>query len=244
MKFGTRHQRPLAEHLRHAGLLLALVLAGCSSAAQTLSTRFLTSQLNEAFIPLHAIGGIGIRYAAAVAIAPNVAVTNDHNANLVAENLVLAHSRDYDLLFFRTDRAPVPTAHPSVGQQVIAYGQYGRRRRREAPGIIRDVETYIQPPGCPECSMQKTMVYDAEGGCGFSGGPVVDAMSGEVLGITAFLENGAAQNGGRRMYAYDIDLVLAEMHKLLDHPEHDGNPKPQSGNQRSETGEQSRACRE
>jgi len=171
--------------------------------------------LSDGYIALYGLGGIGVRYAAAVAIAPNVAVTNAHNANIVAEDLILGRSRDYDLLFFRTDRRAVPVAHPKVGQRVIAYGQYGKKRRKEAAGVIRDVEMYL-PSRCPECSRQRTIAYDAEAGRGFSGGPVVDAVSGEVLGITAFFDDGAGDNGGRRMYAYDIDLVIEEMHRLLD----------------------------
>ena len=195
--------------------LLLVGLAACTSAEATLSTSFLTPQLKDAYIPLYGIGGYGARYAAAVSIAPNIAVTNDHNANLVAEDAVLGRSRDYDLLFFRTDRPAVPLARPSIGQNVIAYGQYGMKRRKEAAGVIRDIEIYL-PSRCSDCRRQKTIAYDAEAGQGFSGGPVVDAVSGEVLGITAYLENGAAENGGRRMYAYDIDLVLEEMHRLLD----------------------------
>ena len=199
--------------------------------------------MSDGYIPLYGIGGIGVRYAAAVVIAPNVAVTNDHNANLVSQELVLARSRDYDLMFFRTDRPAVPIANPSVGEKVIAYGQYGMRQRREAAGVIRDIETYL-PSRCADCRVQKTIVYDAEAGYGFSGGPVVDAMSGQVLGITAFLENGKAENGGRRMYAYDIDLVIAEMHRLLDSAKRDGNPKPETGSLNSETGDRMSTCHE
>jgi S1-C subfamily serine protease len=176
----------------------------------TQSTRFLTPQLSDAYIPLYGIGGIGVRYAAAVAIAPNIAVTNDHNANIVAENLVLGRSRDYDLLFFRTDRRAVPIAHPKVGERVIAYGQYGKKRRREAAGVIRDIEMFL-PSRCPDCPAQKTIAYDAEAGRGFSGGPVVDAASGEVLRITASSTKERRERWAR-MRAHDMDLVIAEMH--------------------------------
>lgn len=196
-------------------LLAVLAIAtACASPAGTTSTRFLTPQLRDAYIPLYGPGTFGVRFAAAVAIAPNVAVTNDHNANLVSEDLVLGRSRDYDLLFFRTDRRAMSFAHARVGQKVIAYGQSGMRGRREATGIVRNLETYL-PSRCPQCREQKAMIYDAEAGKGFSGGPVVDATSGAVVGITAFLEDGAAENGGRRMYAYDMDLVIAEMRRLL-----------------------------
>ena len=64
----------------------------------------------DAYIPLSE-GRILIlnHWAAGFAIAPNVGVTNDHNLGLIPPERVLARSRDYDLLFFRTDLS-TPTA--------------------------------------------------------------------------------------------------------------------------------------
>jgi S1-C subfamily serine protease len=58
-------------------------------------------------------------------------------------------------------------------------------------------------------------VYDANAGEGFSGGPVVDAATGAVIGITFGFKDDKSAQGGRRMYAYDIALVLEEMRRLI-----------------------------
>jgi Trypsin-like peptidase domain len=197
-----------------AGLVLIIpVLAGCS--AGVASRGFIEARLMDAYIPLSVrtwlLSG---RWAAGVAVAPNIAVTNAHNENLIPPQMVLARSRDYDLLFFRTDMAPAPVARPQVGEDVIAYGQGSIDELREAKGAIRGLDEYVAPR-CAECRAQRAIVFDAEAGGGFSGGPVVDAKSGAVLGITFGYLDGKANNGGRRMYAYDIDLVLGEMRRLL-----------------------------
>ena len=57
---------------------------GCASSAER-SIAFVTPELNDAYIPLYMGTVIGSsRFAAAVVVAPNVAVTNDHNLNLLS----------------------------------------------------------------------------------------------------------------------------------------------------------------
>jgi hypothetical protein len=171
----------------------------------------------DAYIPLsvrHIL--IFNHWAAGFAIAPNVGVTNDHNLNLIPPDRVLARSRDYDLLFFRTDLSmPAATAAAQPGEEVIAYGQGRDNELREAKGAVSGLDQSIAPR-CPGCPMQRALVFDAEAGGGFSGGPVVDAESGAVLGITFGYLDGKGEGGGRRMYAYDMALVIEEMHRLLD----------------------------
>ncbi len=192
------------------------VLAACTTTEN--SSGSISARLRDSYIPLYKSSFLTNHYAGALVVAPYVAVTNDHNANLIPENIILAHSREYDLLFFRTDHQMVPPIGSLyVGQDVIAYGQNGRTHLNEAKGVVRSLDTYL-PERCPECRVQRAMAYDAEGGEGFSGGPVVDAASGALLGITFGFENGKAEGGGRRMYAYDMDLVMSEMYRLLDNP--------------------------
>jgi S1-C subfamily serine protease len=195
-------------------ILGAALAAGCSQAMR--SIQFVTPELNDAYIPLYTGTIIGSsRFAAAVVVAPNVAVTNDHNLNLLSEETVLARSPAYDLLFFRTERTRVPMiARPRVGQAVIAYGQDGRTRRREAAGIVRQLDARARAlcAGCPE---RPTITYDAEAGEGFSGGPLVDAVTGAVVGITVGYLDGAAEGGGRRMYAMEMEFVMSEMRRLM-----------------------------
>ena len=82
--------------------LAAVLLGGCVSTGVR-SIAFITPELSDSYIPLYMGTRIGSsRFAAAVVIAPNVAVTNDHNLNLLSPDMVIARSPAYDLLFFRT----------------------------------------------------------------------------------------------------------------------------------------------
>ena len=175
-------------------VLAAALFAGCSTAMR--SIEFVTPELSDAYIPLYMGTRLGSsRFAAAVVVAPNVAVTNDHNLNLLSEDIVLARSPAYDLLFFRTERTRVPLiASPKVGQTVIAYGQDGKSRRREAKGVVRQLDARAVAL-CAECPERPAITYDAEAGEGFSGGPVVELSSGAVVAITVGYLDGAAENG-------------------------------------------------
>ena len=205
--------------LRRCGLagvlLLASVVLGCSAGRP--SAGFINARLMDAYIPLserHIL--LSNHWAAGFAIAPNIGVTNDHNLNLIPPDRVLARSRDYDLLFFRTElstAAVTDAARP--GEEVIAYGQGRGDQLREAKGAVFGLDQTVAPR-CPDCPTQHALVFDAEAGGGFSGGPVVDARSGAVLGVTFGYLDGKGKDGGRRMYAYDMALVIEEMHRLLD----------------------------
>ena len=198
-----------------AGLLLLVpMLVGCS--AGRASSGFINTRLMDAYIPLSEDVLIFNHWAAGFAVAPNVGVTSDHNLNLIPPERVLARSRDYDLLFFRTDLSmPATTAVARPGEEVIAYGQGRGDELREAKGAVFGLDQSVAPR-CPGCRIQRVMVFDAEAGGGFSGGPVVDAESGAVLGVTFGYLDGKGEGGGRRMYAYDMALVIEEMHRLLD----------------------------
>jgi hypothetical protein len=199
-----------------AALALAATLIGGCGSAGVRSAAFIRPELSESFIPLYMRTRFGSsRFAAAVVLAPHVAVTNDHNYNLLSPDTVLARSPAFDLLFFRTEKTKAAAiTSPKVGQTVIAYGQNGQVQRREAKGIVRqlDARAFAVCEGCPE---RPTITYDAEAGEGFSGGPVVDVATGGVVGITVGYLDGAAEDGGRRMYAMDIDFVIAEMRRLV-----------------------------
>jgi hypothetical protein len=200
-----------------ASALLVLAIAGCSLPGKP-SSAFVNAEVEQAYIPLYRLDLRRSQQAAAVMIAPNLAVTNDHNYWLIPKDQIVARSRDFDLLFFRTERASAPeVARPHVGEKVIAYGQhgpFGLTDRREAEGIIREIDARL-PPECAQCVPQVAIGYDADAGTGFSGGPVVDAASGALVGVTVAFAKGKGEEGGTRMYAYDVALVIAEMHRLL-----------------------------
>jgi hypothetical protein len=194
--------------------LICLGVSGCS--AGRASQGFVNTRLVSAYIPLFQrrmlIYG---RWGAAVALTSDIAVTDDHNLNFIPADRVVARSRDYDLLFFRTDaHLPPEFGNASVGEQIIAYGQGSRRDLREAKGVVSALDEFVAPR-CSGCPDQRAMTYDADAGEGFSGGPVVDAATGAVIGITFGYKDQTGAKGGRRMYAYDIGLVLGEMRRLI-----------------------------
>jgi hypothetical protein len=154
-------------------------------------------------------------WGAAVALTPNVAVTNDHNFYLIPADRLIARSRDYDLLFFRTEsHEPPEFGNADIGEQVVAYGEGSGIDVREAAGAVSALNEFVAPR-CEGCRDQRAVVYDANAGEGFSGGPVVDAATGAVIGITFGFKDDKSAQGGRRMYAYDIALVLEEMRRLI-----------------------------
>ena len=194
----------------------AFMLAACASSGMP-SPGFVNQRIEAAYLPLRSTGIFSIdRDAAGVVVAPNIAVTNAHNENLLPADAVLARS-DYDLLFFRTDNdVAAPLSEPRAGVRVIAYGQGAGGVLREAKGRIHVLNDPV-PPRCEpaRCRVQPAFSYDAAAGPGFSGGPVVDAETGAVVGITfAFCPPDAAC-GRERMFAFPISVVAAEMRRLL-----------------------------
>jgi S1-C subfamily serine protease len=142
-------------------------------------------------------------------IGNGLAVTNAHNANLVDNDSVIASSVDYDLLFFRSAAgAPLATARPWTAEEVIAYGQGTDGSLRMARGRVTALDAPVLPL-CPTCATQHAFTFEADAGPGFSGGPVVDATDGRLLGIVFGFQD--EKGGGRLMYAYDMDRVMKEL---------------------------------
>ena len=194
---------------------LCLCLTDCSAGRP--SQGFVNARVMDAYIPLFQRSRLVFgRWGAAVALTPNVAVTNDHNFYLIPADRLIARSRDYDLLFFRTEsHEPPEFGNADIGEQVVAYGEGSRRDLREAAGAVSALNEFVAPR-CDACRDQRAIVYDADAGEGFSGGPVVDAATGAVIGITfGFKDDKNAKGASRRMYAYDIALVLDEMRRLI-----------------------------
>jgi S1-C subfamily serine protease len=101
-----------------------------------------------------------------------------------------------------------------LGAEVIAYGQGGANNLREAKGVIRALQAPVAPR-CADCNWQYAIAFDAPAGPGFSGGPLVDLRSGNVVGVVFGYRDGDLGATGRRMFAYDIALVLSEMQRLV-----------------------------
>ena len=196
------------------GLAPVLALSGCTSFESwgQPARGFISPAVARAFLPLDGpaywvLEGRG----AGMVIAPGIAVTNAHNANLVDKADVIGMSSDYDLLFFRTSKQiPPPQALPWVGEQVIAYGEGVDGALRMARGVVRWTDAPVVPR-CRGCGVQHAFAFEADAGPGFSGGPVVDARSGLLIGIVFGFRDDAPETHGRLMYAYDMRLVRAEL---------------------------------
>ena len=186
---------------------LLLPVAGCAASSGQPATFIAEPEIAAAYLPLHARVHLGIDTAdgAAMVIAPGIAVTNAHNANLLEPKNVIGVRQDYDLLFFRTSKAAAPqTAAPAVGESVTAYGQGADKELRIARGVVKEIKQ------CAGCTAPAYFVFAGNAGPGFSGGPVLD-RSGKLVGITFGYKD---QGRERLMYAYDMARVRAEFSAL------------------------------
>jgi len=188
-------------------IFVLFAVCGCTGSSGTPATAIAQPEIAAAYLPLHGRVHLGLDSAdgAAVVIAPNIAVTNAHNANLLEPKSVIGTRQDYDLLFFRTSRtASPPTAAPMTGQSVTAYGQGMNRELRVAHGVVREIKD------CPGCTAPAYFVFAGNAGPGFSGGPVLDG-AGRLVGITFGYKDEGRQ---RLIYAYDMSRVQAELSAL------------------------------
>lgn len=213
MKFRSDFRKKIC--FAFASLALAASVAGCASpTVGEASTGFVTQDVASAYIPLRAQTGLFNQgFGAAVAVEPGIAVTNAHNSPLIAgSGDVIGKSPNYDLMFFHTagDQTTPSIGRPHPGESVIAYGQGHQATLRMAIGTVQDVNA-IAPAICEHCKQQHVFNFVADAGEGFSGGPVVDAATGKVLGIVFGY---ADEDGKRFMYAYDMDRVTAELSAL------------------------------
>lgn len=193
-------------------LILAFAAGGCATSAGEPAKGFLTPAIARAYLPLEGTAYLVLEaHGAAVVIAPGIAATDAHNANLVDSGWVIGVSTDYDLLFFRTERQDAPPqGEPQAGESVIAYGQGTGGELRMAGGTVRWTDAPVLPR-CAGCGMQHAFAFEAGAGKGFSGGPVVDARDGRLVGIVFGFKDDAGQSHARLMYAYGMRRVFAEL---------------------------------
>lgn len=196
--------------MRRAALALALALCGCATSFGEPATGFIDAQIARAYIPLqHSLVPFGHESGASVIVANGIAVTNAHNYEMIDPKRYIARVPGYDLIFYRADGAPPPISAPSIGEQVRAYGQGVDDELRTATGTILSLGAAVPPTeDCKNCEVQHAFIYDAPAGPGFSGGPVVDAKTGALVGITFAYED---EGNKRIMFAYDVNLVLAKL---------------------------------
>lgn len=206
-------------------IALTLALAGCVTLNGDTSNGFVNDDIARAFIRID-----GARLliepvtASAFVVAPGIAVTNAHVVPYLGTRSVIGVSRDYDLAFFRVDARVAPSwGSPSVGEEVVTYGYQRdsvlKASMRSAHGVIGQLAAPVVAL-CGACPVQQAITFESNGGRGFSGGPVVDAASGRVVGVTFGYDDAT---GHRLMYAYPIDLVRSELTRILGHAPSGGN---------------------
>jgi S1-C subfamily serine protease len=192
-----------------------LALAGCTGVSGVPATGFINKDVERAYIPLSATRYVFFEGdAAAVSIGDGIAVTNAHTSNLLDEKSIIGRSIDYDLLYFHSDKAVagMVAQPPSVGEHVVAYGE-GDGALRKAEGVIKLLDAPVKPE-CVKCAVQSAFTFEGNAGPGFSGGPVLDAENGRLVGIVFGYVDGPG--GIRTIYAYPMTRVKAELRKVVD----------------------------
>ena len=179
------------------------MLAGCAHSSGAPAAGIVQPDIAAAYLPLYGRVHLGLDsvIGAAVVIAPGIAVTNDHNDNMVDPKKVLGYGSLSDLMFFRTTRTAAPqTGAPVMGEAVTAYGQGAKRELRVAHGAICNIAGQAGGDS-------PYFIFAGNAGPGFSGGPVLDG-AGRLVGITfGYVDQ---PENRRLIFAYDMKRVMAE----------------------------------
>lgn len=204
------------EWARRIGLVvLLLALSGCVTKSGVPLNGALAPDVAYAYIPLKRLATLlPENDAGAVVLGGGVAVTAAHAADLVPSQNLVGVSHDYDLAFFRTDRtaAVLPTDVPHLGQKVVAYAHYGDRTYH-AEGVVKALEAAVLPR-CEGCAQQTAFAFAGNAGPGYSGGPVLDAESGKLIGIVFGYLDPPEAGPERLIYAYPMTRVREELRKV------------------------------
>lgn len=189
-----------------AALALALFLSGCGTGSfGEPAAGFDFPQVAQVYMPLHGSDWTLVTHdGASVVIAPGIAVTNAHNANIVDPKSVIGTVDGFDLMYFHTDRtATMSTAKAFDGEAVVAYGQDTDGKLRVSRGTIHQM-------------WPAAFGFVSDAGPGFSGGPVVDAKTGALLGIT-YGYQGDDDAKTRLMVAYTMGFVMERLAVVQGH---------------------------
>lgn len=192
------------------GLLLLFAVAGCASRSGDPLAEPLRSDVAYAYIPLkRPVLLVAESDAGGVALGGGIAVTVAHADKMLDPKAVIGTSTDYDLMFFRTERTEPRLAidTPRLGQHVVSYAHYEDDLYR-ARGVVSLIDAPVEAR-CDNCAVQSAFAFEGNAGPGYSGGPVLDAESGKLIGIVfGYLDK---PGGGRLIYAYPMQRVWDEL---------------------------------
>lgn len=193
--------------------LFMLVLSGCAGKSGVALTAPPGADVAYAYIPLsHSYFWVAEADAGGVALGNGIAVTAAHADAMVPRSKVIGISTDYDLMFFHTDRTKrtFDFAAPTMGDRVVSYAHYDEDLYK-AEGVVTSLDAPVKAR-CSTCVVQSTFSFDGNAGPGYSGGPVLDAKTGRLVGIVfGYLDK---PDGGRTIYAYPMSRVLEELKKI------------------------------
>lgn len=195
---------------RLGALVLILALTGCAGRSGVPVEGPLGQDVSYGFIPLsRSVFFFGQWDAGAVALGGGVAVTAAHAAHMLDPASVIGTSADYDLAFFRTDHTNgvFTTDVPKPGERVVSYARYEGTPYR-ADGVVTIIDTPVEAR-CASCAVQYAFAFQGNAGPGYSGGPVLDAQSGKLIGIVfGYVDN---PDDSRTIYAYPMQRVWQEL---------------------------------
>ncbi len=150
--------------------------------------------------------------AGAVVLGGGVAVTAAHASHMLDKAAIIGTSTDYDLAFFHTKRrAPAfALGVPKIGERVVSYAHYEDTPYR-AEGVVTALDAPVKAQ-CSTCAVQSAFTFLGNAGPGYSGGPVLDAKSGKLLGIVfGYVDN---PDHTRTIYAYPMQRIWEELKKI------------------------------
>ena len=184
-----------------------LSLAGCAASSGVAGdARSREPDIAAAYLPLHGRMHLGLDSAdgAAVVIAPGIAVTNAHNANLVDPKSVIGEATRLRsaVLPHRPQRRRRRPPSRSIGEAVTAYGQGGMASCASPMAWCARSSRL--------CRLHRAGLFHLCRQCrpGLFRRPGAGCAPGRLIGITF----GYKDEGGKRLiYAYDMSRVRAEL---------------------------------
>lgn len=215
-------------------------------------------RLEDNYISLvSGLPGLNSVMASAVVVAPGIAVTNAHvlkvadqysghsasGESFTVDPVAISDRMDLAVLKVPAQVGkPFSWARPRGSDQVWAMGTTNMMNSPVAVGRVVSADGWAceklaeetaarRGPDRCESPVIRGVIYEADAGPGYSGGPLVNA-EGRLIGLTQGTFYEVVDNEGRpvrdaprTMFAYDIEDVLVEVRRLLTTAPHKLRPE-------------------